>query len=121
MRETTSVIEIAKKNKLPKLIQPEDVRSIIHSHSKWSDGTNTLEEMAEECIKRGMNILLSPITQSSSLCKWFDRRKNKRPTRQIDQLNEQYKPFKIFKSIECDILGMAQWIIPTIYFLLLTW
>ena len=49
-----SIIEKAKKNSLPKLIQPGDIRSIIHSHSNWSDGSNTIEEMANECIKRGL-------------------------------------------------------------------
>ena len=58
LRETATIIEKAKKNKLPTLIQTEDVRSIIHSHSNWSDGSNTIEEMANECIKRGLEYLV---------------------------------------------------------------
>jgi DNA polymerase (family 10) len=58
MRETETIIERAKNNKLPNLIQTEDIRSIIHSHSNWSDGSNTLEEMADECIKRGFEYLV---------------------------------------------------------------
>jgi DNA polymerase (family X) len=106
MRETTSVIEKAKKNKLPVLIQPEDVKSIIHSHSKWSDGTNTLEEMAEECIKRGMEYLvISDHSKAAAYANGLTEERIREQHRQVDQLNEQYKPFKIFKSIECDILG----------------
>ncbi|HET9434607.1 MAG TPA: helix-hairpin-helix domain-containing protein, partial [Chitinophagaceae bacterium] len=58
MRETATIIEKAKNNKFPDLIQPEDIKAIIHSHSKWSDGDNTLEQMAEECIKRGLEYLV---------------------------------------------------------------
>ena len=106
MRETASVIEKAKTNKLPKLIQPEDVRSIIHSHSKWSDGTNTLEEMAEECIKRGMEYLvISDHSKAAAYANGLTEERIREQHRQIDQLNEQYKPFKIFKSIESDILN----------------
>jgi DNA polymerase (family 10) len=106
MRETATIIEKAKKNKLPVLIQTEDVKSIIHSHSKWSDGTNTLEEMAEECIKRGMEYLvISDHSKAAAYANGLTEERIREQHRQIDQLNEQYKPFKIFKSIECDILG----------------
>ena len=106
MRETASVIEKAKNNKLPKLIQPEDVKAIIHSHSKWSDGTNTLEEMAEECIKQGMEYLvISDHSKAAAYANGLTEERIREQQRQIEQLNEQYKPFKIFKSIECDILG----------------
>lgn len=106
MRETASIVEKAKKNKLPELIQPKDVKSIIHSHSKWSDGTNTLEEMAEECIKRGMEYLvISDHSKAAAYANGLSEERIREQHRQVDQLNEQYKPFKIFKSIECDILG----------------
>ena len=58
MRETASVIELAKSNSLPNLIQPGEVRSVIHSHSNWSDGLNTIEEMATECVNRGFEYLV---------------------------------------------------------------
>jgi len=55
LRETAAIIDIAKKKALPNLIQPGDVKAVIHSHSNWSDGSNTLEEMANECINVAMN------------------------------------------------------------------
>ena len=113
MRETASVIEKAKQKKLPALIQPEDVKSIIHSHSKWSDGTNTLEEMAEECIRRGMEyMVISDHSKAAAYANGLTEERIREQHKQIDQLNDQYKAlptgrqaFKIFKSIECDILG----------------
>src|SRR6187399_482819 len=106
MRETATIIEKAKNKKLGKLIQSEDVKAIIHSHSKWSDGDNTLEQMAEECIKKGLEYLvISDHSKAAAYANGLTEERIREQHRQVDQLNEQYKPFKIFKSIECDILG----------------
>jgi len=106
LRETATIIEKVKNKKLGKLIQPEDVKAIIHSHSKWSDGDNTLEQMAEECIKKGLEYLvISDHSKAASYANGLTEERIREQHRQVDQLNEQYKPFKIFKSIECDILG----------------
>lgn len=117
MRETAAIIEKAKQNKLPQLIQPEDVRSIIHSHSNWSDGSNTLEEMADECIKRGLEYLvISDHSQTAGYANGLKEDRVLAQHKQIDELNKQLalrpspigsggQAFKIFKSIESDILN----------------
>jgi DNA polymerase (family 10) len=106
LRETTAIIEKAKKNKLPKLVQQEDIRSIIHSHSNWSDGSNTIEEMANECIKRGLEYLvISDHSQTAFYANGLKEDRVKEQHRYIDELNKELKPFKIFKSIESDILN----------------
>ena len=105
LRETAGIIEKAKKNNLPKLIQTEDVRSIIHSHSNWSDGVNTIEEMANECIKRGLEYLvISDHSQSAFYANGLKEDRIREQHRNIDALNAKLTPFKIFKSIESDIL-----------------
>ena len=106
LRETADIIEKAKRNKLPSLIQTEDVRSIIHSHSNWSDGSNTLEEMAEECIKRGLEYLvISDHSQTAFYANGLKEDRIREQHKQVDALNKQLAPFKIFKSIESDILN----------------
>jgi DNA polymerase (family 10) len=106
LRETATIIDLAKKNKLPKLIQPEDIRSIIHSHSNWSDGSNTIEEMANECIKRGLEYLvISDHSQTAFYANGLKEDRIREQHRYIDELNAKLKPFKIFKSIESDILN----------------
>ena len=87
LRENDSILAKAKENKLNDVIQPPDVRAIIHSHSNWSDGVSTIEEMAKECING-----LTP-------------ERIREQHRYIDELNAGLRPFKIFKSIECDILN----------------
>lgn len=106
MRETASVIEQAKKKTLPVLIEPKDVKSVIHSHSNWSDGINTIEEMAKECIKKGYEYLvISDHSKSAIYAKGLSEERIREQHRYIDELNGQLAPFKIFKSIECDILN----------------
>ena len=106
MRESAQVIEQAKQNKLPLLIREADVRSIIHSHSTWSDGTNSIEEMARECIKRGLEYLvISDHSQSAFYANGLKEDRIIAQHAQVDELNNKLKPFKIFKSIESDILN----------------
>ncbi|HKB45736.1 MAG TPA: helix-hairpin-helix domain-containing protein [Chitinophagaceae bacterium] len=106
LRESASIIERAKKNKLPELIQSKDIRAIIHSHSNWSDGVNTIEEMANECIKRGYEyMVISDHSKSAFYANGLSEERISEQHRYIDELNAKLKPFKIFKSIESDILN----------------
>ncbi len=114
MRETASVIEKARKNQLPVLIEPEDIRSIIHSHSNWSDGSNTIEEMAKECISRGLEYMV--ISDHSQTAFYANGLKEDRIVAQhkyVDELNSKFSSFKIFKSIESDILNDGSLDYPT--------
>ena len=105
-RETSAVIDKAKRRILISFIEPKDVRSIIHSHSNWSDGINTIEEMANECIQKGYEYLvISDHSKSATYANGLSEIKIREQHRYIDELNTKFAPFKIFKSIECDILN----------------
>ncbi len=106
LRETAGIIEKAKKGILPDLIQPKDIKSLIHSHSNWSDGVNTIEEMAKECIIKGFEYLvISDHSKSAVYANGLSEQRISEQHRYIDELNQKMAPFKIFKSIECDILN----------------
>lgn len=106
LREKASIIPLAQQNKLPVLIQPSDICAIIHSHSNWSDGSNTIEEMANECIKKGMQYLvLSDHSKTAFYANGLNEERLLAQHQQIDALNKKLAPFKIFKSIESDILN----------------
>ena len=47
LRETAGILDKAADKKIPILIQPSDIRGIIHSHSTWSDGVNNIEKMGK--------------------------------------------------------------------------
>jgi DNA polymerase (family 10) len=113
LRDSESILTRAKEKKLPQLIQSSDIRAIIHSHSNWSDGVNTIEEMAVECIRRGFEYLvISDHSKSAFYANGLNEERIREQHRYIDELNEKFKSqaggkqaFRIFKSIECDILN----------------
>jgi DNA polymerase (family X) len=106
LREKASVIERVKNNPLPSIIQPADIKAIIHSHSTWSDGSNTIEQMAKGCIDKGYEYLvISDHSKSAFYANGLTEERIREQHTQIDELNKKLKPFKIFKSIECDILN----------------
>ena len=53
LREGTGEFEAADDDSLPELIEPSDVRGELHTHTDWSDGANTIEEMARAAAERG--------------------------------------------------------------------
>ncbi|XZF12668.1 helix-hairpin-helix domain-containing protein [Chitinophagaceae bacterium MMS25-I14] len=105
MRETAGILEQAAANNLPVLIQPSDIRGIIHSHSTWSDGINTIEEMVKAAIGKGYEYLvLSDHSQAAFYANGLTPERIAAQHQEIDVLNQKYAPFRIFKSIEADIL-----------------
>jgi DNA polymerase (family 10) len=106
LRGSGKIIDVAKKRKLPTVIQPEDIKSIIHSHSNWSDGVNTIEEMTLELIKRGYEYLvISDHSKTAFYANGLSEERIREQHQYINELNKKHTPFKIFKSIESDILN----------------
>lgn len=106
LRETAEILEVARQHSIPVLIQPSDVKSIIHAHSNWSDGANTIEELAKASINEGLEYLvISDHSKSAFYAGGLTEDRIKAQHQQVDELNSKYAPFKIFKSIESDILG----------------
>ena len=106
LRENGDILSQIKKKGLPNLIMSSDIKGIIHSHSNWSDGLNTVEEMANACIAKGLEYLvLSDHSKAAAYAGGLSEEKIREQHRYIDELNDKLSPFRIFKSIECDILG----------------
>ncbi|MES2762411.1 MAG: helix-hairpin-helix domain-containing protein [Bacteroidota bacterium] len=106
LREGLFELEKAKNNQLPKLIEYTDLKGILHNHSTYSDGMNTLEEMAVYCKQLGYQYL--GICDHSQTAVYADGLKVETvllQQQEIEKLNKQLFPFKIFKGIESDILG----------------
>ena len=109
LRERDSIIEQAKNNKLPKLIQPEDICGLIHCHSNWSDGKNSIEEMASACIDNNWQyMLISDHSQTAFYANGLKENRLVEQHKQIEQLNKGFTEFRIYKGIESDILNDGQ-------------
>jgi DNA polymerase (family 10) len=93
-------------NSIPKPIETNDIKGIIHSHSKWSDGSHSLEEMAIAAKQKGYEYLvISDHSKTAFYAQGLQPEKVLAQHQQIEELNRQLAPFTIFKSIESDILG----------------
>ena len=106
LRESSEIINHAKKFVIPDVIQPADIKGMIHCHSNWSDGSNTLQQLMEAAIDRNLEYLvISDHSKTAAYAKGLSEEKIKEQHILVDELNEKYKFFKIFKSIESDILN----------------
>jgi len=106
LRETAAIIEKAKAAKIPDVIQPGDIKGIIHSHSNWSDGSYTVEEMAKAAKEKGFDYLvISDHSKSAFYAQGLTEERIAAQQQYVNELNDKISGFKIFKSIECDILN----------------
>ncbi len=106
LREDMGEIEAAAKHKLPKLLQASDIRGILHAHSTWSDGQNSIREMAEACIERGYSYLgLTDHSKVAAYANGLNEERLRKQGEEVDRLNEEFAGrFHILKGTECDIL-----------------
>jgi DNA polymerase (family 10) len=106
LREKEYIIDKAEKNNLPDVIGVKDINAIIHCHSVWSDGSNSIEQLAKAAIQRGHQYLvISDHSKSAFYAGGLNEERVLAQQGDVDKLNEELKPFKIFKSIESDILN----------------
>ena len=106
LREQITVIEKARNKALPNVLQPNDIKGIIHCHTHWSDGAQSVEEMAQAAIEMGLEyIVISDHSRSAFYAQGLSIERVLAQHELIDELNEKLFPFRIFKSIECDILN----------------
>ena len=106
LREDPDVIELARNEQLPELIEATQIKGVLHAHSTYSDGINTLKDMALQAKALGYEYL--GITDHSKAAFYANGLQPERVWQQfeeIDELNKELGPFKIFKGIESDILN----------------
>ncbi len=105
-RETSDAVHQAKSKMLPQVLQVSDIKGIIHNHSIWSDGVNTIEELATDLIKNGFEyFVISDHSKTAAYANGLSEDRILLQHQQVDELNKKLAPFKIFKSIESDILN----------------
>ena len=106
LREDMGEIEAAAQHTLPVLVTASDIRGILHAHSTWSDGHNTIREMAQACIERGYAYLgITDHSKAAAYAGGLNEDDLRRQSDEIDHLNEEFiGRLHILKGSECDIL-----------------
>ncbi|MES2388061.1 MAG: PHP domain-containing protein [Bacteroidota bacterium] len=106
MREGLHEFEWIKKHHNPELLTTADLRGVLHNHCTYSDGSHTLEQMALHARELGYEYLgISDHSRTATYAGGLDIERVEQQQREIDSLNKQMAPFKIFKGIESDILN----------------
>jgi len=104
IREDEGEIEVAEKNKLPKLMGYKDLKGDLQMHTKWSDGSNTIMEMANAAKKLGFEyICITDHTGNLKIANALDEKRIKKQRKEIDKANQQLKNFTILHGTEVNI------------------
>ncbi len=109
IRTDSGEIQAALKNKLPKLIGCGDVKGDLQATTNWTDGENSIEEMAKAAQETGLEyIAITDHTKSLAMTGGLNEKKLLKQIAEIDRLNTKYQilntKFKILKGAEVNIL-----------------
>jgi len=109
LREDRGELDLAG-NSPPVLLTQEDLHGCLHNHSTYSDGSNSLREMAEAARDRGFSYFgICDHSQSLRIAEGLSPEEVRRQRAEVDRLNEDLAekdpPFRIFHGIESDILS----------------
>jgi DNA polymerase (family 10) len=106
LREDTGELAAATAHRLPKLVELGDLVGTFHNHTTWSDGENSVEEMALAAKKLGLKYLgLADHSPSLTVTNGLSPERVRQQQAEIDAVNAKLKGIHIFKGIECDILA----------------
>ncbi|HTR98450.1 MAG TPA: PHP domain-containing protein, partial [Bacteroidota bacterium] len=97
---------------LPALLEEKDIRGTFHCHTTYSDGVNTLEQMAAGARALGWEYLgIGDHSKVAAYAGGLSAEKVKAQFREIDAINGKGKGFRLLKGTECDILpdGTLDW------------
>ncbi len=106
LRENRGEIEAALEGTLPELIELGDVRGDLHTHSIWSDGRASVEEMVEAARGLGYNyIAITDHSPSSRIANGLSIERLLKKKNEIDKIRKKQKDIKILMGTEVDILS----------------
>ena len=106
LREGLGEIALAAEQKLPHLLEDGDLRGSLHNHSTYSDGNHSIREMATWLRDHHYQYLgLCDHSQAAHYANGLSVERVRQQHQEIDALNAELAPFRIFKGIESDILG----------------
>ena len=122
LREDGGELAAARKGELPRLVELKDIRGDLHTHTTWSDGKDSLEDMVAAAIAKGYAYY--------AICDHSQRLRGdllKQQHDAIDALNDVVAPFRILKGIEVNIradgsldvddedLAQLDWVVASVH------
>ncbi|MBK5190016.1 MAG: DNA polymerase/3'-5' exonuclease PolX [Methanosarcinales archaeon] len=108
LREDRGEIEAAKENRIPKLIELSDLKGDLHVHTNWSDGRDSIEEMAKAALALGYEyIAVADHSPAVGIAGGLNEEKIPKRKEEIERVNTRFEgdriQFRVLNSVEADI------------------
>jgi DNA polymerase (family 10) len=104
LRENRGEIELAEKMALPRLVELSDIKGDFHVHTEWSDGHDSIEEMAAAARARGYEYLaVTDHSAGRGIAHGLNEERLRQQIDEIRSVNSKLNGFRIFTGIEVDI------------------
>lgn len=105
LREGRGEVAAAAQGDLPRLVDQRDVKGFLHCHTRYSDGSNTVEELATACKGAGYDYLgVTDHSQAAAYAGGLQPDDLARQADEIDEVNARLEGFRVLKGVEADIL-----------------
>ncbi|MGB2842186.1 MAG: DNA polymerase/3'-5' exonuclease PolX [Halobacteriota archaeon] len=108
LREDRGEVEAAKESRIPKLVEANDIKGDLHVHTKWSDGKNSIEEMAETAVSLGYEyIAVADHSPAVGIAGGMNEDRIAKRQVEIERVNKRFEDegvsFRVLSSAEVDI------------------
>ncbi|MBA3343883.1 MAG: DNA polymerase/3'-5' exonuclease PolX [Gemmatimonadales bacterium] len=106
LREGTGEIEAAAAQRLPRLLERSDMRGFLHCHTTYSDGSNSVEQLALACRDAGYEYIgITDHSQAAAYAGGLRPDDLLRQADEIDEVNGRLHGIRVLKGVEADILA----------------
>ncbi len=104
LREDQGEIEAALEGRLPRLVELSDIKGDLQMHSRWSDGADSVEDMAAAALRRGLKyIAITDHSRGLGIARGLDPQRLKEQRREIDAARERFPELTILHGVEVEI------------------
>jgi DNA polymerase (family X) len=105
LREGQDEIEAAERHELPRLLERADLLGFLHCHTRYSDGSNSVEELARACREAGYQYVgITDHSQAAAYAGGLKAGDLARQADEIDEVNGRLEGIRVLKGVEADIL-----------------
>lgn len=109
LREDQGEIEAARNGTLPALVELENIRGDLHVHSNWTDGRNSIEEMAQAAKRRGYQyIAICDHSPTIGITNGLTPERLQKQIQEIEKVNKTLKGLRVLTGMEVDIKSDGQ-------------
>ncbi|MFW5688606.1 MAG: DNA polymerase/3'-5' exonuclease PolX [Spirochaetota bacterium] len=105
LREDRGEVEAAQRDELPVLIETDDIRGDLHTHSTATDGTNSIREMARAAAERGYEyIAITDHSKRVTMANGLDAEGLRAQVEEIRAIDEELDEIRVLAGIEVDVM-----------------